>query len=97
MAISLIDRAEAHGDRLAVSATDGEFSYRDLLAFSARVAGGLLVGRKDLEGARVAFLVPSCFAYPAIQPVAAKSLVPSPNDVLSMMFVSSVASSNPMY
>ena len=40
--IALIARAQAHGDRLAIEAAEGRFSYADLLAASARVAAGLL-------------------------------------------------------
>ncbi|HYL56246.1 MAG TPA: AMP-binding protein, partial [Gemmatimonadales bacterium] len=48
-------------------ATEGTFSYRDLLHASARVAACLLAGRDDLAEARVAFLAPPSFAYVATQ------------------------------
>ncbi|HXI65298.1 MAG TPA: acyl-CoA synthetase [Gemmatimonadales bacterium] len=63
----LIARARRHGDRTAIVATEGTFSYRDLLDRSARVAACLLAGRDDLEEARVAFLAPPSFAYVATQ------------------------------
>ena len=42
MTIPLVERAEHHTARLAISAVDGEHTYGDLLASSARVASGLL-------------------------------------------------------
>lgn len=65
--LPLFQRAEAHGDRIAIHAVEGTFRYRDLLAASARVAAGLLAGQADLAEARVAFLVPPSFAYVAVQ------------------------------
>jgi len=59
--ISLSERAAEHGDRRALIAPDGVWSYRDLLDRSAGVAAGLLAGSADLSEARVAFLIaPSC-------------------------------------
>lgn len=59
--IPLVERAAAHGERRALIAADGTWTYPRLLAASARVAAGLLDGRPDLAGARVAYLVaPSC-------------------------------------
>ena len=57
-------------DRLAIVAADGVFSYGDLAATAARVAGGLLDANgdgDDLREARVAFLVPPSFAHVAVQ------------------------------
>jgi len=65
--IPLIDRAEKHRERTAIATTDGDFTYDQLLEASWRVACGLLAGKKDLEGQRVAFLTPRNFDYPAIQ------------------------------
>jgi len=63
----LIDRAAAHGTRRALVAQDGTWTYAELLDRSARVATALLSGARDLQEARVAFLVhPSC-AYVAAQ------------------------------
>src|SRR5690606_17447647 len=65
--IPLIARAEAHDGRRALIAPDGTWSYAELREASARVAGGLLAGERDLAEARVAFLVaPSC-AHVAVQ------------------------------
>ena len=53
----------AAGGRLAVIAADGVFSHQDLADAAARVAAGLLESRRELEDARVAFLVPPSFAH----------------------------------
>src|SRR6184192_1813229 len=65
--LPLVARAVAHGDRTAIVAPEGAFTYRDLLDASARVATRLLAGREDLAEARVAFLAPAGFAYVATQ------------------------------
>jgi malonyl-CoA/methylmalonyl-CoA synthetase len=65
--LSLVARARGHGDRTAIIASDGTFSYHDLLDASARVAACLLAQRDDLAEARVAFLVPPGFHYVATQ------------------------------
>jgi malonyl-CoA/methylmalonyl-CoA synthetase len=67
MAISLIERAVGHGDRQAIEAIEGHFSYERLLTDSSRVARSLLGGRSDLAEARVAFLFPPSYAYAAVQ------------------------------
>jgi malonyl-CoA/methylmalonyl-CoA synthetase len=67
MAIPLIERAAGHGDRLAIEAIEGHFSYERLLVDSSRVAVSLLGGRRDLAEARVAFLFPPSYAYVAVQ------------------------------
>jgi malonyl-CoA/methylmalonyl-CoA synthetase len=63
--IALFDRARAHGDRKAVIAAEGVFTYADLLRDSARVAADLLQEKNDLNEARVAFLAPPGFRYVA--------------------------------
>src|SRR5437763_17218695 len=65
--LPLVARAVAHGDRTAIVAPEGAFTYRDLLDASARVATRLLAGREDLAEARVAFLAPAGFHYVATQ------------------------------
>lgn len=77
--LPLVARARAHGDRVAVVADAGLYTYRDLLGVSARGARELLdraaghgaeapgPGPSDLNGAPVAYLVPRDFAYPAVQ------------------------------
>ena len=67
MTIPIVERAEAFTTRRAIVATEGTFTYRDLLATSERVASSLLDGADDLEGARVVFLVPGGFPYVAVQ------------------------------
>jgi malonyl-CoA/methylmalonyl-CoA synthetase len=56
---AIVARAHAHGDRSALAATDGEWTYRDLLASSAAVATRLLSGRADLAEARVGLSMPA--------------------------------------
>jgi malonyl-CoA/methylmalonyl-CoA synthetase len=56
--IPLIARAAAHAGRIALADELGEMRYDELLAHSERAAGALLAGAADLNGARVAFLVP---------------------------------------
>ncbi|MEI6083090.1 MAG: acyl-CoA synthetase [Verrucomicrobiota bacterium] len=65
--ISLFERAQLYGDRRAIIAAEGTFSYRQLLEVSAGVAGRLLAGAADLREARVAFLVPSGWHYVTTQ------------------------------
>ena len=65
--LPLVRRAREHASRPAIGAHNGEFSYQELLATSARVASVLLAGRADLEEERVAFLVTPGFSYPQIQ------------------------------
>jgi malonyl-CoA/methylmalonyl-CoA synthetase len=65
--LPLVARAQRHGDRLAISATEGTFTYRELLDASARVAAQLLAEGSDLAEQRVALLAPAGFAYVAAQ------------------------------
>src|SRR5439155_542891 len=65
--LPLVARARGHGDRPAIIAGEGTFTYNDVLDASARVAACLLAGRDDLAEARVAFLAPPGFHYVAIQ------------------------------
>ncbi|MCG3148865.1 MAG: Long-chain-fatty-acid--CoA ligase [Verrucomicrobiae bacterium] len=65
--IPLFERARQAGDRRAIIAPEGTFSYRQLLELSAGVAGRLLDGADDLRGGRVAFLIPSGIHYVATQ------------------------------
>ena len=67
MSFTLIDRAEAHHERIAVVAPEGVFTYDDLLGTSATVATRLLTGRDDMEGERVCFLVPPGWDHVAVQ------------------------------
>jgi malonyl-CoA/methylmalonyl-CoA synthetase len=65
--IRLFERASEHGDRLAVVAPEGVFTYHDLLKTSAAAATRLLAGRDDLEEARVCYLVPPGWDHVATQ------------------------------
>ena len=60
-------RARAHADRTAIAATEGTFTYAELLAAADRVAAALLGEGRDLREARVAFLAPPGFAWVAAQ------------------------------
>ena len=62
-----ISAARAHGDRLALVAPEGRFTYSQLVDASMRVAAGLLGERRDLAEQRVAFLVPPGARYVALQ------------------------------
>jgi len=63
----IVGRARRHGTRTAAVATEGTFTYEDLLRASERVARTLLGDRDDLDEDRVAFLVPPGFQYVAVQ------------------------------
>ncbi|HEX6912223.1 MAG TPA: acyl-CoA synthetase, partial [Longimicrobium sp.] len=65
--LPIVARARAHGERTAVVAPEGTFSYARLLDASARVAAALLDGAADLAEARVAFLAPPGWDYAAVQ------------------------------
>ncbi len=67
MSILLAPRAEHFAARTAIIAPEGEFTYRQLLDASARVAAFLLKGRQDLEERPVAFMAPPGFHYVALQ------------------------------
>ena len=73
--IPLIARAEEHDDRVAIIASEGTFTYNQLLADSNAVASCLLEGAlrqaqdgaPDLNEARVAFLTTPGYHYAATQ------------------------------
>ncbi|HIK37344.1 MAG: acyl-CoA synthetase [Geminocystis sp.] len=67
MSLSLITNAQTYGDKTAIIAQEGVFSYRDLLDASHQVATLLLQGEKDLNCQRVAYVVPSGFTHVAVQ------------------------------
>lgn len=67
MSILLTEKAKQHGDRTAVIAPEGTFSYWQLLDASGRVASFLLNGSRDLEERPVTFLAPPGFQYVALQ------------------------------
>jgi malonyl-CoA/methylmalonyl-CoA synthetase len=69
--LPLITRAIEHNDRIAIVATEGVFTYRDLLQASSQIATRLLQeiddNSDDLQQQRVAFLIPPGFEYVATQ------------------------------
>lgn len=67
MDIPLFARAREYGDRTAIIATEGIFTYRYLLHASSQVATYILDGTEDLQQQRVAFLIPPGFQYVATQ------------------------------
>jgi malonyl-CoA/methylmalonyl-CoA synthetase len=64
---TLISRAGAFAERIALSDRHGRYTYGELIEASTRSAGGLLNQRPDLSGARIAFLVPPSFEYVVTQ------------------------------
>lgn len=67
MNLPLIDRAHQNPTKTAIVATEGTFTYQDLLETSAKIATKLLDNIADLQEQRVAFLIPSGFQYVATQ------------------------------
>ncbi|QHG18388.1 acyl-CoA synthetase [Nostoc sp. ATCC 53789] len=67
MNLPLIIRAEEHSEKIAITTTDGSFTYRDLLHTSSQIATSLLQNTEDLQEERVAFLIPPGFEYVATQ------------------------------
>ena len=65
--ITLLKNAENYGDRNAILSNGQYFSYSSVLNTSKTVAAHLLKGRKDLNEARISFLVPPSFEYVAVQ------------------------------
>jgi malonyl-CoA/methylmalonyl-CoA synthetase len=65
--IKLIERAYAHTGRLAIKSNYQNYTYDQLLDKSESFAIKILNSAEDLNGARIAFLVPASFEYTAIQ------------------------------
>jgi len=65
--IKLIARACEFKERTAIKSNGQNFTYSQLLLGSESVGVKLLNGKKDLNGDRIAFLVPANFAYACIQ------------------------------
>jgi malonyl-CoA/methylmalonyl-CoA synthetase len=65
--ISLIDRALAWPERVAISDQTGTHTYSDLLDGSERTAARLLDGKADLDEARIVFMVEPSFDYVRVQ------------------------------
>ena len=64
--ITLIERASSFKERTAIKSKDQISTYSKLLTVSENVGIKLLNGDKDLNGARIAFLVPAEFEYACI-------------------------------
>ena len=67
MPLPLILQAQENTHKTAIIATEGAFTYQDLLDNSHQVASLLLQEKEDLQEERIAFIVPSGFNYVAIQ------------------------------
>ena len=65
--IELVERASAFQERTAIMSHDRKYSYNQLLTVSEHVGIKLLNGKRDLNGARIAYLVPPGFDYASIQ------------------------------
>lgn len=65
--LPIIKRALDYQDRIAIIDENGQYTYKQLLNASHKVASALLQNKTDLSGARIAFIVPSGFEYVAIQ------------------------------
>lgn len=65
--IQLIDNATAYRQKTAIKSDGHDHTYGDLLHASKHIALTLLDGRKDLQEARIAFIVTPGFDYAAMQ------------------------------
>ncbi len=65
--LPIIERAMAHRSAIAFRSGTAESTYQELLDWSGSVARALLAGRHDLEGERVAVLVPTGVNFAAAQ------------------------------
>ena len=97
--------AQSQSQRTAIVDPKGTYTYQELLNASEKVAILLLKGRKDLQEARIAFMVRPSFEYVAIQwgiwraggiavPICVSYPVPSIQYVLEDSEVEQVISSN---
>ena len=65
--IQLIKRATNFQQRIAIKSNATNYTYKQLLDTSKNIALALLNGQKDVNEARIAFLVPASFEYTCIQ------------------------------
>ena len=65
--INLIENAFNHSERIAISDNNRNYTYRQLLEASEKIALALLEDKKDLDEARIAFIVAPSFEYVCIQ------------------------------
>lgn len=67
MTLPIIEKAAAHGDRLALIDEEGTYTYGQVLVAAHRAASCLLGEEGDLQEARVAFMAPPGLTYVAAQ------------------------------
>ncbi|NUQ43390.1 MAG: AMP-binding protein [Calditrichaceae bacterium] len=67
MTLPIIKRAQAQQQRPALIDAQSEYSYAQLLGAAQLIAASLLGDRRDLQEARIAFMVPPGFDYVAAQ------------------------------
>lgn len=65
--IRLIQNSNQFSERTSIVSDGQSYTYQQLLATSKNIALSLLDGRKDLEEARIAFLIPPSFHYVSLQ------------------------------
>jgi malonyl-CoA/methylmalonyl-CoA synthetase len=65
--ITLIERASLFTERVAIKSDGKNHTYNQLLEKSEHVSTQLLQDQKDLNQARIAFLVPASFSYATVQ------------------------------
>ena len=65
--IALLEKAKDFKERKAIVSDGNTYSYEYLLKVSKTIAANLLQQNKDLNEARIAFLMPSSFEYTALQ------------------------------
>lgn len=65
--ISLIERTKLFPNRIAIISEDRQYTYKELLEESVKIASFLLKNNNDLNEARIAFLVPASFYYTAVE------------------------------
>ena len=63
---NLFAQAQKYKSRIAIISSGQSYSYTDLISKSTELAHFLLRGRTDLNGARIAFLMPPSFEYTAL-------------------------------
>jgi malonyl-CoA/methylmalonyl-CoA synthetase len=65
--IKLIEQATNFQERIAIKSNATKYTYKQLLDTSKNIAFNLLNGEKDLNEARIAFLIPASFEYVCMQ------------------------------
>ena len=65
--MKLVEKAVTHANRTAIISNGKSYTYHDLLKASEKIAASLLGNKKDLDEARIAFIVDPSFEYTAVQ------------------------------